>query len=252
MSETTGFVLLIIGSELLTGKRHDAHLNFAIKALSQRALEIVQVLYLGDDPQRLREALGHSMARQDIVFVFGGIGATPDDHTRRSAADAAGLPLVLHPEAGAIIEERFGEQAYPQRIHMAHLPQGCTLIPNPVNRIPGFSLGRHHFMPGFPQMAWPMLEWVLDEYYSQLQKPGTISEQTLTLPNISEGQVIELLQDFVKRYPHLRLSCLPHMDNDYRETELGVRGDMIRVNEAIAWLCEQLDQLGFHWIMGGR
>ncbi len=73
------------------------------------------------------------MARRDAVFVFGGIGATPDDHTRQCAADAAGLALVRHPRGAAIIEKRFGREAYPQRIHMAHLPSGCALIPNPVN-----------------------------------------------------------------------------------------------------------------------
>ena len=252
MSETTGFGLLIIGSELLTGKRQDAHLDFAIGALSKRGLELDRVEYLGDDPQRLSARLGHSMAQHDIVFVFGGIGATPDDHTRQCAADAAGLQLRRHPEAAAIIEERFGESAYPQRIHMAHLPQGSILIPNPVNQIAGFSIEHHHFIPGFPQMAWPMLEWVLDTHYSHLHHLSVISEHILTLPNVSEGQVIELLQSFVKRYPDLNLSCLPHMQDEYRETELGVRGDADQVSVASAWLGEQLDQLGFHWTEGGR
>ncbi len=252
MSETTGFGLLIIGSELLTGKRQDAHLDFAIGALSKRGLELDRVQYLGDDPQRLSATLSHSMRQHDIVFVFGGIGATPDDHTRQCAADAAGLQLLRHPEAAAIIEERFGDSAYPQRIHMAHLPQGSILIPNPVNQIAGFSVEHHHFVPGFPQMAWPMLEWVLDTHYSHLHHQSDISEQIMTLPNVSEGQLIELLQSFVKRYPLLNLSCLPHMQDDYRETELGVRGDAEQVSDAAAWLGEQLDQLGFHWTLGGR
>jgi molybdopterin-biosynthesis enzyme MoeA-like protein len=252
MSETTGFGLLIIGSELLTGKRQDAHLDFAIGALSKRGLELDRVEYLGDDPQRLSATLNRSMEQHDIVFVFGGIGATPDDHTRQCAADAAGLQLLRHPEAAAIIEDRFGESAYPQRIHMAHLPQGSILIPNPVNQIAGFSVGHHHFIPGFPQMAWPMLEWVLDTHYPHLHHQSVISEHILTLPNVSEGQLIELLQSFVKRYPHLNLSCLPHMQGEYRETELGVSGDADQVSVASAWLGEQLDQLGFHWTKGGR
>ena len=252
MPEFTRFGLIIIGSELLTGKRQDGHLVFAIAALAKRGLELDQVVYLGDEPQRLREALSHSMAGRDIVFVFGGIGATPDDHTRRAAADAAGLELARHPQAAAIIEQRFGREAYPQRIHMAHLPTGCVLIPNPVNQIAGFSLGHHHFVPGFPQMAWPMVEWVLDEQYSHLRQKNAIREQILTLPNISEGQLIDLLKTFVARYPDLHLSCLPHMRDNYRETELGVRGDTRSIAGAMLWLQEQLDQLGFHWVEGGR
>ena len=251
MPETTGFALIIIGTELLTGKRRDGHLEFVIGALTKRGLELAEALYLGDDPLRLRKALSHSMAGRDSVFVFGGIGATPDDHTRQCAAAAAGLKLARHPQAAAIIEERFGEQAYPQRIHMAHLPEGCALIPNPLNRIPGFSLGHHHFMPGFPQMAWPMLEWVLDEQYLHLQRPA-IHEELITLPNVSEGQLIAVLEEFVKRYPQLRLSCLPHMQGEYRETELGVRGAGGEVGAAMDWLRAQLKQLGFDWFEGGR
>ncbi len=252
MSESRGISLLIIGTELLTGKRLDSHLSFAITALAERGLELDQATYLGDDPSRLRETLRTSMRQHDITFVFGGIGATPDDYTRQCAAEAAGLELALHPRACAIIEERFGEKAYPQRINMAYLPLGCELIPNPVNQIPGFSLANHHFVPGFPQMAQPMMEWVLDSRYEHLQSKRLICEQLLTLPSTSEGQLIELLEDFVRQFPGLRLSCLPHMQEQYRETELGVRGATASVTEAMHWLREQLRQQGFQWVEGGR
>jgi molybdopterin-biosynthesis enzyme MoeA-like protein len=239
------FGLIVIGSELLLGKRSDGHFAYVVEALSRRGLELHWCQYLGDDPDRITGALLRSMGDGDIVFCFGGIGATPDDHTRACAARAAGVDLLRHPEAASIIEARFGDNAYPQRIYMAHLPQGCTLIPNPVNQIAGFSIGDHHFVPGFPQMGWPMLDWVLDHRYAQLAPRDRPVERYLTLPGTSEGQVIHIMQDLVSRFPRVQLSCLPHMDGDYRETELGIRGQTMDVQEASAWLEAMLDREGF-------
>ena len=141
--------LIIIGSELMTGKRRDGHMAFAIEALAARHLELGWATYLGATTRRAsRTRFAMRWTAGDLVFSFGGIGATPDDHTRACAADAAGVALKRHDEAAAIIEGRFGDDAYPQRIHMAHLPEGATLAdPESVNRIAGFSLGHVHFVP---------------------------------------------------------------------------------------------------------
>ena len=239
--------LIIVGTELLTGKRRDSHFSHSVEALARRSLVLSWCRYIGDDRDAITRELRFVMDSDDIVFCFGGIGATPDDHTRASAARAAGVALVRHPQAAAVIEERFGDSAYPQRIHMADLPEGCTLIPNPVNQIAGFSLGLLHFVPGFPQMAWPMMEWVLDNHYPQLRNQEAPVEILVTLPEVSEGQLIDIMQDFVARFPEVALSCLPHMEGDYRETELGVRGPSGNVNGAVAWLTEALDRGGWSW-----
>lgn len=246
-----GIGIIVIGSELLSGKRRDGHLEFVIKALAARGMELDWANYLGDDPQRLRAQLSHAMSSGDVVFSFGGIGATPDDHTRQCAADAADLALLKHPEAAAIIEQRFGAEAYPRRIHMAYLPAECSLIPNPVNQIAGFSVADVHFVPGFPQMAWPMLEWVLDTRYAHLHSAAVV-ELLLTLPGVSEGQLMEIMQRFVIEHPNVRLSCLPHMDGDYRETELGVRAFASAAQLAQLWLRSALNEAGFAFNEGGR
>lgn len=224
----------------------------AIEVLSSRGLELGSVAYVGDDPERITATLKTALQSDDVVFSFGGIGATPDDRTRQCAADAAGVQLVRHEDAARIIEERFGDGAYPQRIHMAHLPEGARLIPNPVNRIAGFSVGDVHFVPGFPQMAWPMMDWVLDTYYRHLEPEQAPVETLMRLPGISEGQIVAVMEAFVAQFPQVALSCLPTMDGDYRETELGVRGQSADVEVASAWLKSALQDAGFKPQSGPR
>ena len=243
------FGIVIIGSEILSGKRRDAHLAHAIAALGGHGLELAWCRIVGDEPERITETLRETMAGKDAAFCFGGIGATPDDHTRRCAAAAANLACVRHPEAAALIEKRFGEAAYPKRIRMADLPQGCGLIPNPVNQIPGFSVADHHFVPGFPHMAWPMMEWVLEHRYAHFFKneADTPVEIRLNVIDASEGHLIDIIETLVEKFPEIRFSCLPHVEGDYRETELGVRGVKEYVAPAAGWLIDELDRGGFRW-----
>jgi molybdopterin-biosynthesis enzyme MoeA-like protein len=130
---------------------------------------------------------------------------------------------------------------------MIEFPQGAELIYNPVNRVPGFSVGDHHFVPGFPSMAWPMLEWVLDTRYSHLQAPGTIGEQVILVSDCRESQIIPLMEGFVQRYPGLRMSSLPHSDIGRYQLELGLRGDPELVAEAMLELRREVTALGLRW-----
>ena len=101
-------------------------------------------------------------------------------------------------------------------------------------------------------MAWPMFEWVLDTHYPQLRGASEITELLLTLPGVSEGQLMEIMQRFVGQFPDVRLSCLPHMNGDYRETELGVRAQPEAARSAQHWLRNALNEAGFTFKEGGR
>ena len=176
---TTRIGVLVIGDEILSGKREDRHFAHVVATLAERGLAPAWARYEGDDRETLTRALRDTLARGDIVFSFGGVGATPDDHTRQAAAAALGVPLARHPEAVASLEAQFGEAAYPHRVLMAEFPQGATIIPNPVNRVASFSVGDHHFFPGFPQMAWPMLDWVLaTRYRGSPRRPAEASARS--------------------------------------------------------------------------
>ncbi|HEX2198821.1 MAG TPA: molybdopterin-binding protein [Burkholderiales bacterium] len=241
------FGAYVIGDEILVGKRQDKHLSFLIEALAKRGLRLSWAHYVGDEPQRLTQALRLSLASSDVVFAFGGIGATPDDHTRQCAAAAAGVGLQLHPLAEREIRARFGGEASPERLQMGNFPEGAQIIPNPVNRVPGFSLREHHFMPGFPQMAWPMTEWVLETRYRHLFGRDRWSEASILVYDAGESQLIGAMQAVGARYPEVKVFSLPSMGSDgsRRHVELGVRGDPGTVSAAAAALREAVRSAGF-------
>jgi len=216
--------LLIIGDEVLSGKRQDKHLAQANNLLQPRGLSVHWVKIVGDEPEFLTQTLKDSFATDTVVFSFGGIGATPDDRTRQCAALALDLPIERHPEAVTEIEDQFGDDAYPQRIHMAEYPKGAEIIPNFYNRVPGFSIQNHHFMPGFPMMAQPMMEWVLNHYYSEFYQSPTI-EKGIKIYNGQESDWVEFMQAFEIQFPMLRLFSLPSIHADETRTiDLGIEG----------------------------
>ena len=244
------FGVIIIGSEVLTGKRQDKHFSHVIQSLAARGYELAWASILGDVPTQISDALRRSFGGPDVVFCFGGIGATPDDYTRQCAADALGGSLVRHPQAVAEIEAQYGAQAYPNRILMADLPAGARIIPNPRNRVPGFSCGRHHFFPGFPSMAWPMLEWVLDSEYGSLAAEEFPVEATLIAYDARESELLALMEDFVARFPAVRFSSLPSIDSGNPHIEFGVRGRRSDVPCAIDFLRSGLASTGLRIVEG--
>ena len=241
------FGALIIGDELLVGKRQDKHLGFLIGALAKRGLRLGWAHYLGDDPKRLRAALERTLASEDIVFSFGGIGATPDDHTRQCAAAALGVALKIHPDAEREIRARFGGELTPQRLQMGEFPAGCSIIPNPVNRIPGFTVADHHFVPGFPQMAWPMVEWVLDTKYRARFDSQKWKEQSILVYEAGESQLIFAMKDVEAGFQGIKVFSLPSMGQDGSRihVELGVRGDPAQVGPAMEKLRRLVQDAGF-------
>jgi molybdopterin-biosynthesis enzyme MoeA-like protein len=237
--------IVIIGDEILTGRRQDKHLAHVIEVFRPRGLALSWAQYLGDDAEVLVRQLRQIRASGDICICFGGIGGTPDDKTRQAMAAAHDLPLVRHPGAVAEIEARFGAQAYPVRILMAELPQGAELIPNPYNRIPGFSLGHLHCLPGFPVMAWPMLDWVLDHRYAHLRGEPPL-QLLLTVDDVVESDIVELMTRLQAAYPDVKLSSLPHfLPEKGREIEFGVYGQARAAQAMFAELQSALTEKGY-------
>lgn len=238
---------IIIGDEILSGKRQDKHLSKTIETLKSRGLDLAYANYLGDDPQRIVATLKQTLATDHIVFSFGGIGATPDDYTRQCAAAALGVQLQVHPEALASMSAKTDFALTPNRIKMAEFPAGAAIIPNPYNQIAAFSCLDHHFLPGFPEMAWPMLEWVLDSKYQHLFNRSAFAEEIIVIHDAGESSLIDAMNDVVARYPSIKLSSLPQHLQSGRIIELSIRGDPATVPIAMQQIKNQVSNLGYRF-----
>ena len=280
------FGLIIIGDEILSGKRSDKHLPKVIELLKARGLSLDYAEYVGDDPERITDALKRAFASGDVVFSTGGIGATPDDHTRQCAALALGVPLVLHGQAKALIEQRMRDLALEQarvynpdqaenlhRLNMGVFPQGVQIIPNPYNKIPGFycvgerrgefpagppqgelapsggsdphavgERGGVYFVPGFPVMAWPMIEWVLDTHYQSFFTSEAWLERSVIVFGAIEATLTPLMEAIERDHAGIKVFSLPSVDHPQfgRHIELGVKGTPGQVAAAYAALLEGL------------
>ena len=262
---TPHFGLIVIGDEILSGKRSDKHLPKFIELLAERGLPLAYAEYVGDDPARITATLTRAFAAAresgDVVFSTGGIGATPDDHTRQCAAAALGVELALHPQAKVLIEERMRDVAQAQgkvfepgtddnihRLNMGVFPVGAEIIPNPYNKIPGFRClvgqGAVHFVPGFPVMAWPMMAWVLDHHYGAWHQTAPVLEKSVIVMGSMEATLTPLMLEIEAAHPGVKVFSLPSVDHPQfgRHIELGVKGAVDAVNQAYPALLAGLHQ----------
>jgi len=251
--------LIIVGDEILSGRRQDKHFSKVVELLSARGLALSWAHFLSDDRPALVEAYRHSFASGDIVFSCGGIGATPDDHTRQAAAEALDLPLVLHPAAREAITLRCTEQAAKgqgsadmetpenqQRLQMGVFPAGAEIVPNAYNRIPGFFIRDHTFVPGFPVMAWPMIETMLDTRYAGLHHQNNHVEHSFVVFAMPESRITPALETLESRWPGVRAFSLPSVGEDGGQPhiDLGVKGDPDAAAQALAFLRAEVERLG--------
>ncbi len=253
--------LIIIGDEILSGKYIDKHFSGVIKLLARRGLQLSWARYLGDEPTHITAVLKETYGTGDIVFCCGGIGSTPDDYTRACAAEAFGKPLVMHPDARAEIEKRIREVAedpeHPdyslqdniRRLQMGEFPEGAVTIPNPVNHFPGFSFGTHYFVPGFPQMAHPMIEWALDTYHKDLFHIAEQFELVVNVPGAMEAMMTPLMEKITADFPLVKLFSLPHIGSICSDNyvEVGVKGLKENLQPAFCALLKGLTDLGVRY-----
>ncbi len=249
---TPTFGLIIIGDEIMSGKRQDKHMPKVIELMNERGLTLSWAEYIGDSPERITATLQRALASSDVVFSCGGIGATPDDHTRQCAGKALGVPLALHPEAKRLIQERMQDTAKEQgvayepdrpdnihRLNMGTFPAGADIIRNPYNKIPGFSCrgpagGAVHFVPGFPVMAWPMIASVLDAQYSAYFRQNAYVEKSVIVLGAMEATLTPLMETIEAAHPGVKVFSLPSVDHPQwgRHIELGVKGEPAQADAA--------------------
>ncbi|MCL2020743.1 MAG: molybdopterin-binding protein [Betaproteobacteria bacterium] len=254
MQQERIFGLVVIGDEILSGKRQDAHFTRVTELMAARGLRLSWASYLGDNRKQLSEAFKRSMKAGEVVFSCGGIGNTPDDHTRQAVADAVGVPLCLSSEAKAALEQRFVTELKvaltPERALLGTFPVGADIIPNPFNRVPGFMIREHYFVPGFPEMAHPMIEWALDTFYSHCfpRQPRVEKSFLLSGEMAHESSLLDLMERVVAAWPQLRLFSLPSLTKTgRRHLELGVEGEAAEVNAAMDFIRQEVEKRGVTW-----
>jgi len=243
--------LILIGDELLNGSRQDKHMSHVLQLLQARGMSLSWVRMIGDAREEIVANLLQTAALDDLVFSFGGIGATPDDQTRAAAAEAFDQNFIRHPDAKALIEEKFGESAYPNRILMADLPEQSTMIPNPINQVPGFKIEHHHFVPGFPDMAWPMVEWVLDTHYSYLRNHTPNIEWRWDILGTPESTLLPMMNDLLEEFEDVKLSSLPSTVKRGDLIDFGLKGPEKEVARAAKWLEKQLQGMAIEYKFRG-
>ncbi len=250
--------LIAIGDEILSGRRQDKHFSKLIELLGQRGMQLSGAEFVSDAREDIVAVLRRSFATDDAVFCCGGIGATPDDQTRQAAAEALGVELELHPEAARLIAERCADNARKgqgsadmslpenkQRLQMGVFPKGAEIVPNPYNKIPGFFIRNHTFMPGFPVMAWPMMEWTLDTRYRHLHHEVVRVEHSFLVFSMPESRITPALESLEQRWPGVKAFSLPSMgDGGVPHIDLGVKGEPDAAMQALTYLREEVVRLG--------
>ena len=259
------FGLIVIGDEILSGRRQDKHLSKFIELLNERGLSLSWAKYVADDPEQITATLKDSFASGDVVFSTGGIGATPDDHTRQCAALALSTQTELHPTAQILIAGRIqvmaegdpakADLSTPENQHrfkMGEFPIGSDVIPNPYNQIPGFSIREHYFFPGFPVMAAPMMAWCLDNYYQNLFHRDNWAEQSFIVPKGIESTLTPLMERIESSFPGVKVFSLPSVGDpsrggvySERHIELGIKGNANLLENAWIALRAGTEALGY-------
>lgn len=239
------FYALIIGTEILNARREDKHFTFLRDELAKYGHELFASFIVKDNVELIKKSF--ELIKDDkesVLFSFGGIGSTPDDLTREISAEVfTSKPLVRHQQFEQDIIDKFKEEAYPHRIHMSDLPLNADLLKNPVNNMSGYSLeNRFFFVPGFPQMAHPMLENVIKTLFPVSKEKFRYT----LLANTSENTLISLM----KTVPNdVELSSLPIFKDQKASVELSLSGyEKSKVKHYFHLFCKELNNKHIDYI----
>ena len=183
--------VLIIGDEILSGRTRDVNLNAIARFLAALGIDLMEARTVGDRQDQIVEALNALRGTYDYVFTTGGIGPTHDDITADAVGVAFGVPVGEHPEALAILERRYGPGEFnAARRRMARIPEGGSLIANPVTDAPGFQIGNVFVMAGVPKIVEAMLQDVAP----RLRTGAVVHARTIKVTGVGEGEIAEVLK----------------------------------------------------------
>jgi len=212
--------VLVIGNEILSGRTQDANINYLAKGLVALGIRLMEVRVIPDDAATIIATLDAMRTQFDYVFTTGGIGPTHDDITAESIAKAFGVPLVLDPRAVALLTRHYGtSDLNDARLRMARIPEGASLVDNPVSAAPGFRIGNVFVLAGVPSICRAMF----DGLKADLQGGDLVHSRTVSV-FIGEGKIAKELGDLQARYPMLEIGSYPFFRQGKFGTSLVLRG----------------------------
>ncbi len=231
--------MLVIGDEILSGRTRDSNMYHLAQALTERGITLREVRVVADDHATIATAVNALRAAHDHVFTSGGIGPTHDDITADAIADAFSVGISHRADAMALLAAHYargGQDFNDARQRMARIPDGATLIDNPVSIAPGFTVGNVHVMAGVPKIFEAMLAGVL----AGITGGAPLLSRTLRLMR-GEGEIATAFAGFAAEHPDLAMGSYPFNVNGNYGTNLVIRGtDPVRLDAALLQLTDLL------------
>lgn len=228
--------VLIIGNEILSGRTQDENLAYLARGLGEVGIRVREARVIPDEAATIVAAVNEARRRFDYVFTTGGIGPTHDDITAQCVADAFGVKLVLHPEARRILEAHYPPGALNEaRLRMAHVPEGASLLPNPISRAPGFRVENVYVLPWVPQI----MQAIFAELKHRLKGGARMLSRSISC-SLGEGTLAKGLSDIQDRHPGVEIGSYPYFRRSDFGVTLVVRGT---VREEVAAAAEAIKAL---------
>ena len=213
--------MLVIGDEILSGRTRDSNMHFLARALTDHGIRLAEARVVADEHDRIKQAVQSLSSGHDHVFTSGGIGPTHDDITADAVADAMGVPIGIRDDARAILQahyDRQGQELNAARLRMARIPEGATLIDNPISAAPGFTIGNVNVMAGVPVIFEAMVASVLP----RLTGGAPMLSQSLRIVR-GEGDIAEALGRLASDHPEVSIGSYPFHRDGVHGTNIVVR-----------------------------
>ncbi|SEW39429.1 molybdenum cofactor synthesis domain-containing protein [Cognatiyoonia koreensis] len=199
--------MLVIGDEILSGRTRDANMHYLANELTGVGIDLKEVRIVSDERVAIVDAVRALSSAYDNVFTSGGIGPTHDDITADCIAAAFDVPIDVRDDARALLQahyDRSGQELNAPRLRMARIPDGATLIDNPVSTAPGFTLRNVHVMAGVPKVFQAMVASLL----TKLTTGKPLLSRTLRIDR-GEGDIAGPLGEFADEFPDLSVGSYP-------------------------------------------
>ncbi|QWC56471.1 competence/damage-inducible protein A [Erythrobacter sp. 3-20A1M] len=242
--------LIVIGDEILSGRTHDRNIAQVASWLQVQGIRLAEVRVVADVEERIVEAVNALRTRNDYLFTTGGIGPTHDDITVDAVAKALGVPVIVHPEARAILERYYADKPgglTEARLRMARAPEGAELIPNRMSGAPGIRVANIHLMAGVPHITAGML----DALTGTLEGGAPLKSETIGCWT-AESEVADILRETEKAHENCQIGSYPF----FREGQVGANfvirsTDADELASCVHTLCDALATAGYDFTPGG-